>query len=374
LSNLIAEDPRQGLTPTAATISDSKSDTSDPDVGDIYNTPKTTPEKPALPYNLYDKDLGPFSEAIADTEQKQPIQAFNSDINHTSTHPEHTQDLVNRRESDLVTSEFREELVSSLLVAEDDAMYLLFNTVFQKKKQIRIIDAGDTVYTLRPDLSIFGSQRVKNAPDTSYRALSRGEGTLTSSQKESNRKAKKRNKSDPLHHDHCFLPLGWLSESQKVNTNEAVSPSRDMKYLVGLNVSTTPKSLWLIYSYSLDDDGHDDYSDNGNVPVFEGPVNDDIALYHRPDSYNYAARATDDEVNGSGSNTSRLFPLSYEFDVGQICEDIKTWDPSQGLTRDTVTKSISEKHYLKGNSLYLKAVDPPSSDDLHLGKSEIRKI
>jgi len=116
----------------------------------------------------------------SDSEQNKGIHALDSDSNDVFTRAELAQDPVPCRESDLVTSEFREEILSNL--EEDQPKYLLFNTVFKKKKQMRIIDAGDTVYTLRLDLSIFGSQRAKDAPETSYRALSRGGGKLTRKQ------------------------------------------------------------------------------------------------------------------------------------------------------------------------------------------------
>lgn len=97
----------------------------------------------------------------------------------------------------------------------------------------------------------------------------------------------------PLLRSYYFLTLGLLSEIAKSNADQSVSSGRDTRYIVALNISTNPVSLWLIYDYT-----HRDYDFVGCVPNLEAALTG-WRLYRDPLS-------SKDNVS---VNPSQFFPL-----------------------------------------------------------------
>ena len=151
--------------------------------------------------------------------------------------------------------------------------------------------------------------------------------------------------SDRLLHGHCFLPLGRLVETRGSNADRTVIVQRTMKYLVGLNISTSAISLWLVYDY-IDMDEADNYI------KFKASLKG-AALYHD--------LISDRNMDDFDVIPNDSFQIGFEFDVGQICGDIGPWNARQVLTGESTKECLDKNHYLKDNSIDLRAWMPPSS-------------
>ena len=121
---------------------------------------------------------------------------------------------------------------------------------------------------------------------------------------------------------------------------------RDLQQLVGLNVSTKPRSLWLIYDYTTIETAENYFN--------LGEPERDIAFYQDsiPDT-------AEEFFYNNTSEASICNSLGYDFDVGLICEDIENWDLDQGLKVDTVKESLGETRQRVGKRLYFRGQMPP---------------
>ena len=249
-----------------------------------------------------------------------------------------------------VSPDFCNTLMSNL--KDRDIIDLLIKTIHKEKQQIRVIDTDSLIYILTPDLSIYWHPQFRDASPTAYCALGYGRFPLSKKLKARitamtayTTQKRSTNARDPWLHNHCFFPLGRLSQLRKSNASETTVSQHDMNYLVALNVSSNPKSLWLIYDYTVVDDANN-YSNHKDSP------ND--ALYHDPSCISEDAMYLD-----------KLLDRNYEFDVGQICGNIQDWNASQGLTSQSVEKCLDATHYLMGNALHLKTKTPPHLKEPH---------
>ena len=115
-----------------------------------------------------------------------------------------------------------------------------------------------------------------------------------------------------------------------------------MRCVVALNFSTDPISLWLLYDYTHPG------CDFGCVSSLEaGLTNWD--LYCDPRSIH------DNGENDVSVNPSQFSRPGTSLTWGKFCEDVRTWDESQGFKGDAVKVSLARTHYLKGTSLCLKS-------------------
>ena len=121
---------------------------------------------------------------------------------------------------------------------------------------------------------------------------------------------------------------------------------RDLQQLVGLNVSTKPRLLWLIYDYTTIETAENYFN--------LGEPERDIAFYQDsiPDT-------SEEFFYNNTSEASICNFLGYDFDVGLICEDIETWDLDQGLKVATVKESLGKTRQRVGKRLYFRGQRPP---------------
>ncbi len=215
-----------------------------------------------------------------------------------------------------VPSTFNKDILSNFNI---DLWHLLSTTVFEKQLLIQIIDDGDTAYVLHPDLDIFCCGRFPNPTGTSYRGLK----TMVFA----DRFQEATNIEIPALKGRCFFLLGWLYKIHKSDT----SSQRNTNYVVGLDVSDSTRSLWLIHFYErLYDDDRDDYGQDTH-----GFHPSDIAV-------------------------STFLDVTTPFDVGQICANFTDWDASRGLTTQQVRDCLNKASWRVGDALRLVPKIPPS--------------
>ena len=224
-----------------------------------------------------------------------------------------------------------EEFTKALRESNDDYQILNLVKYTLRRHLIKIIETPNTFYTLLLD------------PDLYFSLLSTSDTLLC--------QLEYKEQSGYLHHHlhkkHKFFPLGRLKAFHRKDKTAMSESYRDLSYLVGLDFSTEPRSLWLIYDYSIEE--NDD---------FDGGDPDEHKLYLNQ-------IATD-------SDSCRL--LAHIFDLGQICEDVNKWEPNEGLPENEVLNSLKASMFLLGETLDLKALklrsDVASKPDLRSGQED----
>ncbi|KAK4695476.1 hypothetical protein P7C71_g2282, partial [Lecanoromycetidae sp. Uapishka_2] len=114
-----------------------------------------------------------------------------------------------------------------------------------------------------------------------------------------------------------------------------------MRYVVALNVSSTPWSVWLIYLYNRFVEQRRRFLDEDDDGIeWKEEASKITSLYH---------------TLSKGDKTFDSSPvfLDYSFDLGQICSDVQDWDPIKGLDIEKVKSELEQKHFVKTRPLSL---------------------
>ena len=145
-----------------------------------------------------------------------------------------------------------EESTKALREYNDDHQILNLVKYTLRRHLIKIIETPNTFYTLLLD------------PDLHFSLLSTSDTLLCQLEY----------KEEPgdlhyhLHKKHKFFPLGRLKAFHRKDKTAMSESYRDLSYLVGLEFSTEPRSLWLIYDYSIEENDDFDGGDPGEHKLY----------------------------------------------------------------------------------------------------------
>ena len=289
---------------------------------------------------------------------------------------------INSSDSRPSQSSFVQKLRTS---SRDESVLLsaTFDTFYKEHKKITVITSEDTKYTLEPSLDMY-SQNLSIEPSDTYCC------ELVWDQNEEQRKAAESQSNELF--ESCFFALGWLVEQPLQKPSED-SKRRVTKYIVMLDISRDPMSLWLVYDYNImgprgvhelykgdenalevyfpswyDDDDDDDMEglDDG-IENLDDSDNRSIGSPNQPAS-------TSISIDDDNSPMIKLdkgpeyFLIPESFDFGCISDNINEWDTESGLDPSLWRASLTKKHYKKGKSLWFKP-KAPSTDDSQVRRS-----
>ncbi|KAL8710998.1 MAG: hypothetical protein Q9225_007200, partial [Loekoesia sp. 1 TL-2023] len=211
-----------------------------------------------------------------------------------------------------------------------------------------------------------------------------------------------------------FMPLGWLREYE---TDKSGLPTQTMKkrttyYIVLLNLSTDPVSMWLMYDYHIleyDDLGYEyrwtnrlgEYHDEQFIerygePAFTSEAHEEFAGFcdsssHAHQYENFSKRYTNEEhmrprgptgdfthAAGKGdaggkkwmniAGDTGYFGLSRAFDLAMLAPNISAWDAENGLDQKQVKMCLGGSHMRLGTSLRARGITKDEEDNFIAGK------
>lgn len=106
-----------------------------------------------------------------------------------------------------------------------------------------------------------------------------------------------------------FVPLGFLVEGPYRDLDTEDAGGRTTNYVWALNVSTTPKSLWLVYDYW---NGHDDMTPIALQCIYRNLINEWL------------------DFTGEAISLSKGFlDLGAPWDIVRVFDDVKKWKPTK---------------------------------------------
>ena len=306
LTYSIGDEFKHGEHPTEDTNPTLDFKITDPDTA---KTPLESPTNPSV------KNSVPYSSALAENDVSDSKPVYDDDD-----------------DSKRILTTFGTRLAND---SKDNCLHIVFDMEYQRFKQIRVTAIGNLVYTLGMDLRVCDED--PQTSDTLHTVCQYDRPVIE--------RAENTSETDLLLRSRRFLPLGWLAENRN-------SVEYWTKYLVCLDVSHKPRSLWLILEYT-DTDRASEYTvtDGASDGKWHRRLTG-LSLYH---DWSPAVAAKVDTIVTRLSNHDEGI-----FDVALICENVDTWNAESGLDMSD-DQEMLVRDSLSQRQAVLKRTSSPNS-------------